>query len=141
MLKPLAAHDNYPAWRSITPKAPRSVQGEPQASKILPSYTVLRNFLDCEIVREKDAKFSTEREGMSLTCVKMSEDVWLTCLTHALSTETEEIMGLLLGDIEVHTLLPLFQFICCFSVLLAFFLWWELRLFAVLGFVQGVELE
>ncbi|KAH0982715.1 hypothetical protein GBA52_009892 [Prunus armeniaca] len=30
----------------------------------------------------------------------MSEDVWLTCLTHALSTETEEIMGLLLGDIE-----------------------------------------
>ncbi|RVW81665.1 hypothetical protein CK203_044488 [Vitis vinifera] len=38
---------------------------------------------------------------MSLTCVKMSEDVWLTCTTHALSTETEEIMGLLLGDIEV----------------------------------------
>ncbi|XP_044495298.1 COP9 signalosome complex subunit 5b isoform X2 [Mangifera indica] len=37
---------------------------------------------------------------MSLTAVKMSEDVWLTCLTHALSTETEEIMGLLLGDIE-----------------------------------------
>nr|POE87243.1 lys-63-specific deubiquitinase brcc36 [Quercus suber] len=30
----------------------------------------------------------------------MSEEVWLTCLTHALSTETEEIMGLLLGDIE-----------------------------------------
>ncbi|KAF6164543.1 hypothetical protein GIB67_025369 [Kingdonia uniflora] len=37
---------------------------------------------------------------MSLTSVKMSEEVWLTCLTHALSTETEEIMGLLLGDIE-----------------------------------------
>lgn len=37
---------------------------------------------------------------MSLTCVKMSEEVWLTCLTHALSTETEEIMGLLLGDIQ-----------------------------------------
>ncbi|TXG69246.1 hypothetical protein EZV62_004181 [Acer yangbiense] len=37
---------------------------------------------------------------MSLTSVKLSEDVWLTCLTHALSTETEEIMGLLLGDIE-----------------------------------------
>ncbi|KAJ4826714.1 hypothetical protein Tsubulata_050492 [Turnera subulata] len=37
---------------------------------------------------------------MSLTGVKMSEDVWLTCLTHALSTETEEIMGLLLGDIQ-----------------------------------------
>ncbi|KAL9244673.1 hypothetical protein vseg_018428 [Gypsophila vaccaria] len=37
---------------------------------------------------------------MSLTSVKMSEEVWLTCVTHALSTETEEIMGLLLGDIE-----------------------------------------
>ncbi|KAL8537532.1 hypothetical protein ACS0TY_012599 [Phlomoides rotata] len=37
---------------------------------------------------------------MSLTSVKMSEDVWLTCMTHALSTETEEIMGLLLGDIQ-----------------------------------------
>ena len=44
---------------------------------------------------------------MSLTCVKMSEDVWLTCLTHALSTETEEIMGLLLGDIEVHSMFPI----------------------------------
>ncbi|XP_038978748.1 lys-63-specific deubiquitinase BRCC36-like [Phoenix dactylifera] len=37
---------------------------------------------------------------MSLACVKMSEEVWLTCLTHALTTETEEIMGLLLGDIQ-----------------------------------------
>lgn len=37
---------------------------------------------------------------MSLTGVKISEEVWLTCVTHSLSTETEEIMGLLLGDIE-----------------------------------------
>ncbi|CAK7356578.1 unnamed protein product [Dovyalis caffra] len=37
---------------------------------------------------------------MSLTNVKMTEEVWFTCLTHALSTETEEILGLLLGDIE-----------------------------------------
>ncbi|XP_057541301.1 uncharacterized protein LOC130819411 [Amaranthus tricolor] len=37
---------------------------------------------------------------MSLTKVKMSEEVWLTCVTHAFSTETEEIMGLLLGDIH-----------------------------------------
>lgn len=37
---------------------------------------------------------------MSLTGVKMAEEVWLTCVTHAFSTETEEIMGLLLGDIE-----------------------------------------
>ena len=38
---------------------------------------------------------------MSLAGVRISEEVWLTCVTHALSTETEEIMGLLLGDIEV----------------------------------------
>ncbi|GAA0172561.1 translation initiation factor [Lithospermum erythrorhizon] len=37
---------------------------------------------------------------MSLTSVKMAEEVWLACLTHALSTETEEIMGLLLGDVQ-----------------------------------------
>ncbi|XP_020223571.1 lys-63-specific deubiquitinase BRCC36 [Cajanus cajan] len=37
---------------------------------------------------------------MSLTSVKMSSEVWLSCVTHALSTETEEIMGLLLGDIQ-----------------------------------------
>ncbi|CAN6346005.1 unnamed protein product [Urochloa humidicola] len=37
---------------------------------------------------------------MSLTSVKIGEEVWLTCLSHALTTETEEVMGLLLGDIE-----------------------------------------
>ncbi|CAK9176659.1 unnamed protein product [Ilex paraguariensis] len=37
---------------------------------------------------------------MSLTSVKMSEDVWLTCFTHSFSSETEEIMGLLLGDVQ-----------------------------------------
>lgn len=56
--------------------------------------------------REKATIFRERKRArrMSLTGVKMSEDVWLTCLTHALSTETEEIMGLLLGDIEVHSL-------------------------------------
>ncbi|KMZ71525.1 Lys-63-specific deubiquitinase BRCC36 [Zostera marina] len=39
---------------------------------------------------------------MSLTSVKMSEEVWLTCVSHALTMETEEIMGLLLGDTK-HT--------------------------------------
>lgn len=37
---------------------------------------------------------------MSLTEVKIGEEVWLTCLSHALTTETEEVMGLLLGDVE-----------------------------------------
>uniref|UniRef100_A0A0D9WJ96 BRCC36 C-terminal helical domain-containing protein n=1 Tax=Leersia perrieri TaxID=77586 RepID=A0A0D9WJ96_9ORYZ len=41
---------------------------------------------------------------MSLTEVRIGEEVWLTCLTHALTTEAEEIMGLLFGDIKVtHT--------------------------------------
>ncbi|KAK7261902.1 hypothetical protein RIF29_28226 [Crotalaria pallida] len=39
---------------------------------------------------------------MALSGVKMTEEVWLTCVTHSLSTETEEIMGLLLGDIIHH---------------------------------------
>uniref|UniRef100_A0A0D9WJ95 MPN domain-containing protein n=1 Tax=Leersia perrieri TaxID=77586 RepID=A0A0D9WJ95_9ORYZ len=37
---------------------------------------------------------------MSLTEVRIGEEVWLTCLTHALTTEAEEIMGLLFGDIK-----------------------------------------
>eukprot|EP00897_Mesotaenium_endlicherianum_P008040 jgi/Mesen1/7264/ME000373S06337 len=37
---------------------------------------------------------------MSLTGVEITPEVWLTCVTHALSTETEEVMGLLLGDVE-----------------------------------------
>lgn len=41
------------------------------------------------------------RPIMALTSVKMSEEVWLTCATHGFTTESEEIMGLLLGDIEV----------------------------------------
>lgn len=37
---------------------------------------------------------------MAFEGVKVTQEVWLTCVTHALSTETEEIMGLLLGDIQ-----------------------------------------
>ncbi|EFJ16274.1 hypothetical protein SELMODRAFT_116616 [Selaginella moellendorffii] len=37
---------------------------------------------------------------MALTGVKIGDEVWRSCLTHALSTETEEVMGLLLGDIK-----------------------------------------
>jgi JAB1/Mov34/MPN/PAD-1 ubiquitin protease len=45
---------------------------------------------------------------MSLTTVKMTEEVWLTCVAHSLTTESEEIMGVLLGDIQVYSpsLLP-----------------------------------
>jgi hypothetical protein len=43
---------------------------------------------------------------MSLSSVKIGEEVWLTCLSHALTTETEEVMGLLLGDIEVRRTPP-----------------------------------
>uniref|UniRef100_A0A452ZQF7 MPN domain-containing protein n=1 Tax=Aegilops tauschii subsp. strangulata TaxID=200361 RepID=A0A452ZQF7_AEGTS len=34
-----------------------------------------------------------------MTEVRIGEEVWLTCLSHALTTETEEVMGLLLGDV------------------------------------------
>lgn len=40
----------------------------------------------------------------------MTGEVWLACMTHALSTETEEIMGLLLGDIQVYFLLRISHF-------------------------------
>ncbi|CAI9766083.1 unnamed protein product [Fraxinus pennsylvanica] len=44
---------------------------------------------------------------MALTSVKMTEEVWLACMTHALSTETEEIVGLLLGDIQAILILSI----------------------------------
>ncbi|XP_046989873.1 lys-63-specific deubiquitinase BRCC36-like isoform X1 [Schistocerca americana] len=39
---------------------------------------------------------------MALTSVKMAADVYLVCLQHALSTEKEEVMGLLIGEIDSH---------------------------------------
>jgi BRCA1/BRCA2-containing complex subunit 3 len=40
---------------------------------------------------------------MALTEVHMSSDAWEVCLIHALTTEKEEVMGLLLGDTEVQS--------------------------------------
>ena len=37
---------------------------------------------------------------MSVNCVYLEADAYLVCLTHALSTEREEIMGLLIGDVD-----------------------------------------
>jgi hypothetical protein len=38
---------------------------------------------------------------MSLKCVELTDDVFYVCLAHSLTTEKEEVMGLLLGDILV----------------------------------------
>nr|CAD7396906.1 unnamed protein product [Timema cristinae] len=37
---------------------------------------------------------------MALHSVCMAADVYLVCLQHALSTEKEEVMGLLIGDVD-----------------------------------------
>lgn len=37
---------------------------------------------------------------MALSCVYLAADVYMVCLQHALSTEKEEVMGLLLGEID-----------------------------------------
>ena len=38
---------------------------------------------------------------MSVSQVLLSADAYLVCLSHALSTEKEEIMGLLIGEVKV----------------------------------------
>lgn len=53
---------------------------------------------------------------MSIKSVIINEDVYFICLTHALTTEKEEIMGLLLGDIHV-ILIYIYIFII-FSILI-----------------------
>ena len=42
----------------------------------------------------------TNGSAMALSTVNLNTDVYLVCLTHALSTEKEEIMGLLIGDVS-----------------------------------------
>jgi len=44
---------------------------------------------------------------MALKRVTITSDVYFGCVAHALTTEREEIMGLLLGDIDVRRRLPL----------------------------------
>ena len=37
---------------------------------------------------------------MVVSVVELAADAYLTCLTHALTTEKEEVMGLLLGEVS-----------------------------------------
>ncbi|KAL8595569.1 BRCA1 BRCA2-containing complex, subunit 3 [Nucella lapillus] len=37
---------------------------------------------------------------MPVSCVNLESDAYLVCLTHALSTEREEVMGLLIGEVD-----------------------------------------
>ena len=38
---------------------------------------------------------------MSLNELRISADAYLVCLTHVLSTESTEVMGVLLGDVSI----------------------------------------
>ena len=37
---------------------------------------------------------------MAINCVHLESDAFMLCLTHALSTEREEVMGLLIGEVS-----------------------------------------
>ncbi|WOL20716.1 hypothetical protein Cni_G29522 [Canna indica] len=72
-----------------------------------PSFTgiteqTIKEFQNLSVFPPEEERYPCVSKGkaMSLASVKMTEEVWFTCLTHALTTETEEIMGLLLGDIQ-----------------------------------------
>jgi BRCA1/BRCA2-containing complex subunit 3 len=38
---------------------------------------------------------------MALSCVYLVADVYMVCLQHALSTEKEEVKGLLIGEVRI----------------------------------------
>ena len=40
------------------------------------------------------------RFKMAVDTVKIEADAYMVCLTHALSTEREEVMGLLIGEVQ-----------------------------------------
>jgi len=51
---------------------------------------------------------------MALSCVYLAADVYMVCLQHALSTEKEEVMGLLIGEVRIvkFTLIEVFSSFC-----------------------------
>ena len=54
---------------------------------------------------------TTEEFGLEmsvLSAVYITRDAYLVCLSHALTTEREEVMGLLLGDVKVHKIFNIF---------------------------------
>jgi len=50
---------------------------------------------------------------MSLKSVSLESDVYLVCLTHALSTEHEEVMGLLIGEVDEEKVLHISHMFFC----------------------------
>ena len=40
-----------------------------------------------------------KKSKMAVEAVKIEADAYMVCLTHALSTEREEVMGLLIGEV------------------------------------------
>ena len=46
------------------------------------------------------AYFKVTPFSRMVTKVEVAADAYLACLTHALSTEREEVMGLLLGEVN-----------------------------------------
>lgn len=92
-----------------------------------------KNFATVLILGQRCAVFSSQQRAansarfrrfrlrdviiMSLKAVHITQDVFFVCTTHALTTEKEEIMGLLLGDIiEVR------QIMLCLPSLHSFFI-------------------
>lgn len=49
--------------------------------------------------------------------VELCSDVYQVCLTHALSTEKEEVMGLLMGEVDLIKV-PVFPSALCISMYL-----------------------
>ena len=46
------------------------------------------------------ARWRVRARAAMVTQVELAADAYLSCLTHALSTEREEVMGLLLGEVR-----------------------------------------
>jgi hypothetical protein len=59
--------------------------------------------LSLAVQRAKTPTIAIVRMAAALRKVHVQSDVYAVCTMHALTTEREEIMGLLLGDISVNT--------------------------------------
>ncbi|TVU24761.1 hypothetical protein EJB05_27217, partial [Eragrostis curvula] len=104
MRHPLAAAAKGPVAHGDDGGAPLAMAPHPASASLDGRANGRRSRFACRRLGERRAERRAERRmasEMSLTSVKISEEVWLTCLSPtALTTEKEEVMGLLLSDIE-----------------------------------------
>ncbi len=92
----------FPSMSTFTIITPCSTKREPFVACFL---FEVKLFSPTRYPYAKDSNppsfFTKKKQNMPVTKIEIVEDAFFVCMTHALTTEKEEVMGLLLGDVRV----------------------------------------